>query len=415
MAFSLFPLSLNFLPSIPAINFISMKITAFITRTILVLSFVSLFTDIASEMLYPVMPIFLKSIGFSVLLIGILEGLAEATAGLSKGYFGKLSDLSGKRLPFVRFGYLLSAISKPMMAAFVFPLWIFLARTVDRLGKGIRTGARDAILSAEATPETKGRVFGFHRGMDTLGAVLGPALALVFLWVWPQQYRALFLLAFIPGMIAIAFTFVLKEKTQEKKTDVKRISIFEFLKYWKTSPALYRNLTAGLLVFTLVNSSDVFLLLRIKESGIDDRMVIGIYIFYNLVYALASYPMGMLADRLGLKRVLVTGFVIFAVVYTGFALNAGIPGFMALFFLYGIYAAATEGISRAWITNISDKAETATAIGTYTALQSICILIASSLAGLIWLKFGAAATFALSAAVTLLVAGYLRSLKESKV
>jgi len=415
MAFSLFPLSLNFLPSIPAINFISMKITAFITRTILVLSFVSLFTDIASEMLYPVMPIFLKSIGFSVLLIGILEGLAEATAGLSKGYFGKLSDLSGKRLPFVRFGYLLSAISKPMMAAFVFPLWIFLARTVDRLGKGIRTGARDAILSAEATPETKGRVFGFHRGMDTLGAVLGPALALVFLWVWPQQYRALFLLAFIPGMIAIAFTFVLKEKTQEKKTDVKRVSIFEFLKYWKTSPALYRNLTAGLLVFTLVNSSDVFLLLRIKESGIDDRMVIGIYIFYNLVYALASYPMGMLADRLGLKRVLVTGFVIFAVVYTGFALNAGIPGFMALFFLYGIYAAATEGISRAWITNISDKAETATAIGTYTALQSICILIASSLAGLIWLKFGAAATFALSAAVTLLVAGYLRSLKESKV
>jgi len=415
MAFSLFPLSLNFLPSIPAINFISMKITAFITRTVLVLSFVSLFTDIASEMLYPVMPIFLKSIGFSVLLIGILEGLAEATAGLSKGYFGKLSDLSGKRLPFVRFGYLLSAISKPMMAAFVFPLWIFLARTVDRLGKGIRTGARDAILSAEATPETKGRVFGFHRGMDTLGAVLGPALALVFLWVWPQQYRALFLLAFIPGMIAIAFTFVLKEKTQEKKTDVKRVSIFEFLKYWKTSPALYRNLTAGLLVFTLVNSSDVFLLLRIKESGIDDRMVIGIYIFYNLVYALASYPMGMLADRLGLKRVLVTGFVIFAVVYTGFALNAGIPGFMALFFLYGIYAAATEGISRAWITNISDKAETATAIGTYTALQSICILIASSLAGLIWLKFGATATFALSAAVTLLVAGYLRSLKESKV
>jgi len=392
-----------------------MKITAFITRTVLVLSFVSLFTDIASEMLYPVMPIFLKSIGFSVLLIGILEGLAEATAGLSKGYFGKLSDLSGKRLPFVRFGYLLSAISKPMMAAFVFPLWIFLARTVDRLGKGIRTGARDAILSAEATPETKGRVFGFHRGMDTLGAVLGPALALVFLWVWPQQYRALFLLAFIPGMIAIAFTFVLKEKTQEKKTDVKRVSIFEFLKYWKTSPALYRKLTAGLLVFTLVNSSDVFLLLRIKESGIDDRMVIGIYIFYNLVYALASYPMGMLADRLGLKRVLVTGFVIFAVVYTGFALNAGIPGFMALFFLYGIYAAATEGISRAWITNISDKAETATAIGTYTALQSICILIASSLAGLIWLKFGATATFALSAAVTLLVAGYLRSLKESKV
>ena len=125
-----------------------MRFPVHLTRTVVVLSFVSLFTDIASEMLYPVMPIFLKSIGFSVLLIGVLEGLAEATAGLSKGYFGRLSDATGKRVPFVRIGYLMSAISKPMMAVFVFPLWIFLARTIDRLGKGIRTGARDAILSA---------------------------------------------------------------------------------------------------------------------------------------------------------------------------------------------------------------------------------------------------------------------------
>ena len=392
-----------------------MKLPVYITRIVVILSFVSLFTDIASEMLYPVMPIFLKSIGFSVLLIGVLEGLAEATAGLSKGYFGKLSDTIGKRVPFVRFGYLLSAISKPMMAAFIFPLWIFLARTMDRLGKGVRTGARDAILSAEASPETKGRVFGFHRGMDTLGAVLGPALALMFLWIWPQQYRTLFLVAFIPGIMAITFTFFLKEKTVDKGYVIRRTSIFGFLKYWKTGPALYRKLTAGLLVFTLVNSSDVFLLLKIKESGIDDRMVIGIYIFYNLIYALASYPMGIMADKLGLKRVLIAGLVIFAIVYTGFAMNANVPGFIALFFLYGIYAAATEGVSKAWITNISDKSETATAIGTYTAFQSICTLLASIMAGLIWQKFGSTATFALSAGITLLVAGYLRSLKESKV
>ncbi|MBN1413909.1 MAG: MFS transporter [Bacteroidales bacterium] len=391
-----------------------MKFPAYITRTVVVLSFVSLFTDVASEMLYPVMPVFLKSIGFSVLLIGILEGLAEATAGLSKGYFGKLSDATGKRILFVRFGYLLSAISKPMMAAFIYPLWIFFARTTDRLGKGIRTGARDALLSAEAAPETKGRVFGFHRGMDTLGAVLGPALALVFLWIWPQQYRALFLAAFIPGMLAILFTFILKEKPATQNHTAKQVSFFDFLHYWKDGPLTYRKLTAVLLVFTLVNSSDVFLLLKIKESGIDDRMVIGIYIFYNLVYALASYPMGMLADKLGLKRVLIGGLIVFAIVYLGFALNSAFTGFIALFFLYGIYAAATEGISKAWITNISDKADTATAIGTYTAFQSICTLIASSLAGLIWLKFGAAATFALSAAVTLAVAGYMVSVKSRK-
>ena len=143
-----------------------------ITRTIWILSLVSLFTDTASEMLYPIMPFYLRSIGFSVVLIGVLEGVAEATAGLSKGYFGKLSDSSGRRVPFVQVGYALSAISKPMMAILILPLWVFAARTIDRIGKGVRTGARDAILSDEATPHTKGKVFGFHRSMDTLGGVL---------------------------------------------------------------------------------------------------------------------------------------------------------------------------------------------------------------------------------------------------
>jgi MFS family permease len=201
-------------------------------------------------MLYPVMPIFLKSIGFSMILIGVLEGLAEAVAGLSKGYFGNLSDATGKRLPFVRYGYLLSAISKPMMAIFTFPVWIFMARTTDRLGKGIRTGARDAILSDEATPQTKGQVFGFHRSLDTLGAVLGPALALIFLFFLPGKYRALFFVAFIPGLIAILFTFFLKEKRKETISEIRKISFLNFISYWKTSPALYRKLVAGLLLLT---------------------------------------------------------------------------------------------------------------------------------------------------------------------
>jgi sugar phosphate permease len=177
----------------------------YITRTICILLFISLFTDTASEMLYPIMPIYLKSIGFSIVLIGILEGVAEATAGLSKGYFGKFSDSSGKRIPFVQIGYAFSAISKPMMAIFIYSLWIFLSRTVDRFGKGIRTGARDAILSDEATPQTKGKVFGFHRSMDTLGAVLGPSFALLYLNYHPHDYRNLFFIAFIPGMLAVFY------------------------------------------------------------------------------------------------------------------------------------------------------------------------------------------------------------------
>jgi len=163
-----------------------------ITKSVWTLSFISLFTDTASEMLYPIMPIYLKTIGFSIVLIGVLEGIAEATAGLSKGYFGKLSDQSERRVPFVRIGYALSAISKPMMAVFIFPIWIFLSRTMDRFGKGIRTGARDAILSDEASPSTKGEIFGFHRAMDTFGAVLGPLLALLYLYFYPEDYKTLF-------------------------------------------------------------------------------------------------------------------------------------------------------------------------------------------------------------------------------
>ncbi|MFD2247385.1 MFS transporter [Pontibacter ruber] len=377
-----------------------------LTRTIWILSLVSLFTDLASEMLYPVMPIYLKHIGFSVVLIGVLEGVAEATAGLSKGYFGKQSDLAGKRVPFVRLGYALSAISKPMLALFTNAYWIFLARTTDRLGKGIRTGARDALLSDETTAKKKGRVFGFHRSMDTLGAVLGPAAALVYLYYYPEQYRTLFLIAFVPGLLAILLTWLLKDKPVAPR--VRSVAPFwAFLGYWKNSPLPYRYLTGGLLFFALFNSSDVFLLLKLKESGMSDTWLIGIYIFYNLVYALCSYPLGILADKVGLKPVFLGGLLLFAVVYAGMAWSSDVAVFGLLFLLYGMYAAATEGIAKAWITNIARREDTATAIGTYTAFQSICTLLASSLTGYIWYAFGAPAAFITSAAAALVVLLFL--------
>ncbi len=366
----------------------------------------SLLTDTASEMLYPIMPIYLKTIGFSIVLIGVLEGVAEATAGLSKGYFGKLSDVSGKRVPFVQIGYAFSAISKPMMAVFIFPLWIFFARTIDRFGKGIRTGARDAILSDEATPETKGKIFGFHRSMDTFGAVLGPALALLYLYFYPQDYKTLFFIAFIPGLLAVFASFYLKDKRVIKEKIKVSTPFFSFLKYWKVSPPAYRKLVVGLLLFTLFNSSDVFLILKAKQAGIDDTMVIGIYIFYNLVYALFAFPIGILADKIGLKTILIIGLAFFAVVYFGMALNTNLYFFFGLFFLYGIYASATEGISKAWISNITDKKDTATAIGTFSGLQSICAMLASSLTGLIWFNFGPKAAFLTTAIATLCIILY---------
>lgn len=382
-----------------------------ITKTIWILSLVSLFTDIASEMLYPVMPIYLKSIGFSIVLIGILEGFAEAIAGLSKGYFGKLSDNSGRRLPFVQWGYLLSTLSKPMMAMLTFPFWIFSARTLDRVGKGIRTGARDAMLSDEAKPETKGAVFGFHRSMDTLGAVFGPLLALGFLYFYPGQYKLLFYYAFIPGIIAVGFTFFLKDKNPVLKANRIKTSFLSFMSYWKKSPPKYRKLAFGLLLFTLFNSSDVFLLLKLKENGLSDMATIGTYIFYNVVYALFAYPLGIIADRLGLKNIFVGGLILFAIVYTGMALNTNLYFFFALFFLYGVYGAATEGVSKAWISNITDKKDTATAIGTLAGFQSICTMIASSVAGLLWFNFGSTVTFIITAIMTCVVIVYLSALK----
>lgn len=389
-----------------------------INRTVIILSLVSLFADVASEMLYPVIPVYLKEIGFSVLLIGILEGVVNFTAGISKGYFGKLSDEKGLRLPFVKLGYLFSAVSKPLMAFFVYPLWVFFVRSIDRLGKGIRTASRDALLSQQATKETKARIFGFHRSMDTVGAAIGPVIALLFLFFYPGDYTSLFLFAFIPGLISVLLIFLLKEKKQPVST-LGKGNFFSYFHYWKIAPAEYKRIVPALLLFALFNSSDVFLLLITKETignnTIDwmgttfnaDTITIAAYILYNLVYAAASYPMGVLADSIGFRKTIITGLLLFTVVYTGFAFSPSVVVIFLLFTIYGIYAAATEGVVKAWITNLSHEKNTATAIGFYTSCESICTLFASILAGALWTGWGHFFTFIVAAAVTLIVVIYL--------
>ena len=385
-----------------------------INRTVVVLSIVSLFADIASEMIYPVVPVYLKEIGFSVFLIGILEGLADFTAGISKGYFGKLSDEKEMRLPFIKAGYFFSAISKPMMAMLTYPLWIFFARTIDRFGKGLRTAARDALLSGQATKETKARVFGFHRSMDTVGAAIGPVIALLFLYFFPKNYSSLFYWAFIPGIIAVLLVFLLKEKKEPAST-LGKGNFFSFFRYWKVATAEYKKLVVGLLLFALFNSSDIFLLLITREVTGSDTITIAAYIFYNLVFASASYPLGSLADRLGIKKIFVCGLFLFAVVYAGFAFHPSSTIIFILFFIYGIYAAATEGISKAWITNIAHDSNTATAVGFYTSCQSVCSLLASILAGAIWTAGGSSLTFIITAGIALAVALYFIFLNKNQM
>ncbi len=377
-----------------------------VNSTVIILSAVSLFTDMASEMLYPIMPLYLKSIGFSIVLIGMLEGIVEAIAGLSKGYFGKLSDTTGKRLPFVQLGYSLSAIAKPLLALFVAPAWVFAVRSVERLGKGIRTGARDALLADQATVHTKATVFGFHKSMDTVGAVLGPLLALWYLQHHPNDYKTLFFIAFAPGLLAISASFLLKEKNKVDLKIGKKIKFFDFINYYKQAPIAYKKLVMGLLVFALFNSADVFLLLKAAEAGLSDTVVIMMYIFYNLVYAIFAFPLGIVADKIGLPKIFIIGIAIFVLVYAGFAFAISITHFAILFLLYGLFAAATDGISKAWITNIAATKDTATAIGTYTAFQSIAALFASSFAGFMWFQFGSSATFIISAVIGIVVLLY---------
>jgi MFS family permease len=388
---------------------------------------VSLLADIASEMLYPVIPVYLQDIGFSVFLIGILEGMVNFTAGISKGYFGKRSDEVGLRLPFVKLGYILSNISKPLLATFTYPIWIFFVRTMDRLGKGVRTAARDALLSQQATPATKARVFGFHRSMDTVGAAIGPVIALVFLYYYPGQYAPLFYLAFIPGILAILLVYLLKEKRQPVST-LGKGNFLSYFKYWNIASPEFRKVVPGLLVFALFNSSDIFLLLVTKQvlngktleilgaTFNSDTITIAAYIFYNLVYAAGSYPMGVLADRLSFKTIIVFGFVLFAGVYAGFAFASSITAIFILFSIYGLYAAATEGVIKAWITNLSEERDTATAVGFYTSCESICTLLASIIAGTIWTNAGSSATFLTTAGITVMVCVYfLFRLRKNRV
>jgi MFS family permease len=370
------------------------------TKTILLLSLVSLLTDVSSEMLYPVMPMFLTSIGFSVFWIGILEGIAEATAGFSKGYFGNISDVWGKRLPFVRLGYFLSAVAKPALVLIPNPVWVLFVRMLDRLGKGIRTSARDALLSAESSQENKGKVFGLHRAADTFGAAVGPLFALVFLHFYPAEYTTLFFIAFVPAIVGVTFTFLLKEKVAVKDRMRQRPHFFEFLKYWQSSHTVYKRLVTGLIVFAVVNSSDIFLLLLAKHRGLSDQTVIAAYIFYNLVYALFSTPMGWLGDKFGLKSSYITGLFFFSIVYFAVTFARTEIHFFIIFLLYGIYAASTEGISKAWIAKIAKTDETATAIGFYNSFQSVAALTASVSAGLLWNIFSPELPFLLTACVS---------------
>lgn len=355
-----------------------------LSRTVIILSLVSLFTDISSEMLYPVMPLFLQSIGFSAVWIGFLEGTAQVVIGFSTGYFGKLSDQVGARMPFVRAGYLLSALAKPMMIFSSSTGWIFFTRITERLGKGLRTSARDAVLADESEQGDRGKVFGFHRAMDTLGAAIGPVLALIYLQFHPGDYRTLFLIAFGPGILGAGAAFAIREKKKKVKAVTSAGGFFSFLLYWKAASPMYRRIARGLLFFALLNSADSFLFMMSHYQGIADHDMILAYIFYNLVFAFAAYPVGIFADRNGMRNTLVCGLFFFVLVYFGFSRVDSSLMLFFLFGLYGLFGAMTEGISKAWLSQHCEEKDRGTALGFYKSASSLLALASSVLTGFFW-------------------------------
>lgn len=371
-----------------------------ISKQVFILGMVSLFTDIASEMLYPVTPIFLTVVlGSSMAVVGLIEGIAEVTSGLLKGYFGNLSDKLGKRSIFVVFGYGISALAKSLPGIFQNIPVVLTSRVSDRIGKGIRTAPRDALLASYSNGNS-GAVFGFHRALDTLGAAIGPVLALALLNFYPNNFQLIFLAAFVPSVIAVVFTLFVKDNDASSNEKSKK----NYLEFWKSAPNQYKQVLVLITIFSLVNSSDVFLILKSQNITQSSSLAIFGYVFYNIIYAIFSYPLGGLADKYGKQKVFSFGLMIFSAVYFGFAFLNDINLIWILFALYGIYAASTEGVSKAWISDLIPSEQRGSAIGLLTMLSSFSVMLGSFLTGILWDWFGSSFPFLLSAISSLLIA-----------
>ncbi len=368
-----------------------------IPRTVYLLGLVSLFNDMASEMLYPIMPIFLTDILHApVFVVGIIEGVAEGSSALFKTWFGYLSDKLQRRKPFVVAGYGSSTIAKVIIAfAQTWPL-VFLGRFVDRFGKGLRTGAKDAMLLEQAGDDNKGLVFGVHRSMDSAGAVLGPLIALLLLQAFPENIRLVLYIATIPSLFALLLFFFIKETKKKLKTG----KDFQF--GFHDLPRQFIVFLVGMALFSLGNSSDTFLILRSKDLGLSISTVILVYVFYNLIYTLLSTPAGSISDKIGTRKVFLTGIVIYALVHLGFAFNTNTQLIWLLFGVYGLYIAFTDAVAKAFIGSFIPAEKAGTAYGLLQTVTSIFTLFASVIAGALWSAFSPQMTFLFSSTCAIL-------------
>ena len=379
-----------------------------LSRPVWLLGLSSLFTDTASEAIYPLLPVFLtRVLGATAVSLGVIEGVAEAANSLLKVISGRLSDRWNTRQPIVIAGYGLSSLMRPLIGLVVTWPQVLGIRFLDRVGKGIRGSPRDALLAAAATPESRGKVFGFHRAMDHAGAMLGPLLASLFLLLYPGEYRTLFLLTIVPGAVAVALLTrvqdvrmpppqpaVREERPGQVPTATPQGS-------WRRLPRTLYVFFVVLLIFALGNSADAFLLLRLTDLGVSPVLIPLLWAAHHAVKAVMSVVGGIRSDRVGRRRVIALGWVIYALVYAGFALTTSLASLILLFLGYGLYYGLAEGTEKALVADLAPADLRGTAFGLYNAVLGAGALAASVVFGLVWQAAGAPAAFALGAALAL--------------
>jgi MFS family permease len=371
-------------------------------RAVWLLGWVSLATDSATEAIYPLLPFFLtRTLGAGAVSLGIVEGGAEAANSVLKILSGRMADRSAKKRPLVLFGYSVSSLARPFIAITTSWAQVFTVRVLDRVGKGVRGAPRDAMLASWATKTTRGKVYGFHRAMDHVGAVVGPTLATIFLFFYPDHYRTLFALTIIPGAVAVALIFFVPEQAAPQRESPDRPDPPE---QSALSAALPRSFTVFMIVlsvFTLGNSADAFLLLRLTDVAGSPKYVPLIWAALHVVKAAVSVVGGSWSDRVGRRTVIAIGWIVYAAVYAGFAFSSALVPLLAWFLLYGFYFGFAEGTEKALVADLAPAERRGVAFGIYNAVQGIGALVASILFGLIWQMYGASIAFGVGAALAL--------------
>ena len=386
------------------------KYFAGLTKNSVLLAFASLFSDISTEMLYPILPIYLtqylKATGS---IVGLIDGIATATQNIIQGFSGYVSDKFQRRKPIALFGYILSALSKPFMGlASAWP-GVFIPRFFDRLGAGTRAAPRDALIAESVEPEHRGKAFGLEGVGDNLGAFLGPLVTILLFFLLQMNIRTIFYLAIIPGLLSVLMIFLVKERrvTVHSKTKID-IHIRQFPKaYWK-----YLMVIA---LFGLGNSSNAFLILQVKEKGLSLIDTVLIYAMFNLAAAIISYPAGSLSDKFGRKPLLLISFVIFLIAYTGFAYSPNLFLIGLLFIFYGLFQGIFRSVGKSYATDFVPAHLRASGVGWFSAIVGLSGLIASVVAGLLWDRVSHASVFIYGAVISLVAIVALSIMVPGKV